>query len=134
MAETACTNSRYPTDCSTVTQYMEAICHRLAVKNYFQFHQNQKKRRLASLDVKRDGNGREARYLAQDIAKIAIKDARLARTRKPQVEIWRKPHKRTRITRLLFDFKTIYGTICHICRLKTTVGFTKTGNSVIVLH
>ena len=32
-------------------------------------------------------------YLAQDIAKKAIKDARLARTRKPEVEIWRKPHK-----------------------------------------
>jgi len=44
---------------------------------------------------------------------MATNDARLAPTRKPEVEIWRKPHKQTRSTRLPFDFNTIYGRIYH---------------------
>jgi len=47
------------------------ISHRLAVKNYFWFYQNRKNRR-ASLNVKRDRNGRQKRYLAQEIAKKTI--------------------------------------------------------------
>jgi len=46
--------------------------------------------------------------MAQEIAKNAIKDARLARTRKPEVEILRKPHKRTRSNRLSIHFNAIY--------------------------
>ena len=48
-----------------------------------------------SLVVKLDSNGQETRYLLQEIAKTAINDARLAPTHKPEVEIWRKLHKRT---------------------------------------
>jgi len=58
------------------------------------------------------------------------KRPRLARTRKPEIEIWQKPHKRTPSTRLPFDFNTIYGPICHRLIVKTTFDFGKTGNSV----
>jgi len=71
------------------------ICHRLVVRNYFRFRQKRKQRQRASFNVKRDHDGRETRYLAQEIAKTILNDAWLARTPKPKVEIWRKPHKRT---------------------------------------
>jgi len=43
--------------------------------------------------------------------KTATKDAQLARTRKPEVEMWRKLHKRTRTRDFQFDFHRIYGRI-----------------------
>jgi len=49
----------------------------------------------ASFNVKRDQNGRKTRYLVQEIPKTAINDAQLTPTPKPEVEIRRKPHKRT---------------------------------------
>ena len=61
----------------------------------------------------------------QDIAKTAINDARLAPTPKPELEIWRKPHKGTRcsLPDFPFDFSTIYRPICHRFAVKTTSGF-----------
>jgi len=50
----------------------------------------------------------------------------------PEVEIWRKPHKRTRLIPddFLLDFNTIYGPIFHHLAVKTTSCVSKTGNNV----
>jgi len=68
----------------------------------------------------------------QKVAKKAIKDARLPRTQKPEVEIWRKPHKRTCSTRLPIRLKyNIWIDLsATVWPLKTTSDLRKTGNSV----
>ena len=66
------------------------------------------------------------------VPKMAINDALLAHTPKLEIEIWRKPHKRTRSSVLdfIFDFSVIYSPICHRLAVEITSGFGKTENSV----
>jgi len=56
--------------------------------------------RLATIEMARKQWLGSIGRTAVTVAQTAINDARLAPTSKPKVEIWRRPHKRTRSARL----------------------------------